>query len=247
MLPKIVRFFSKNQIDPSDIKYIIREDGNTVIYTIDNRMVSTYLPIKDFKESLSVEQFLHPNKGIIVAASQIVNVSDGHYEVADGRKFKYRVHNSARHDSRLLSLGRQFEHMTAAAEVSTEDKFMGQFAILDKMPIPLYVVELVMPEQGFSADFIFRYCNSAMCELEGMARTEILGQRFQTVLKHADPKRLVVYMDVALNDTRRIIHEFDNNKNALLEITCYQPIPNHCLCMLTKLTPAAEMTENAQV
>jgi len=239
MLPKIERFLHKHNIDPQDIKYIIREDGDTVVYTIDNRTVATYLPIKDFRDSLPVEHFLHPNKGIIAAASQVIDVVDGHYEMADGRRFKYRVHNSARHDSRLLSLGRQFEHTVAAVETEDEDdSFVKQFSVLDKMPIPIYVVELQMPEHSFTAEFVFRYCNNAMCQLEGMSREQILGQKFQTVLKHADPKRLVVYMDVALNDTSRVLHEFDSHKNGIVEVTCYQPIPGHCLCMLTNFTPA---------
>ena len=244
MLPKIERFLKKHSIVPEDIKYILRENGSTVVYTIDDRTVETYLPMKDFKESLSAEQFLHPNKGIIAAASQIIDVADGHYKMADGRMFKYRVHNSARHDSRLLALGRRFEQATAESEIEELDAFTAQFSIMDKMPFPAYVVELLMREEGFSADFVFRYCNQAMLDLEQMTREQIIGNTFPNVLKHADPKRLVVYMDVALNDTSRVIREFDSHKNAMLEITCFQPMPGYCACMLTNITPAAQLEQD---
>lgn len=236
MNPKIERFLNKHSIHPDDIKYIIRENGNTAVYTLDDRVVETYLPVKDFRESLPVERFLHPNKGIIAAASQIIDVVDGQYLMADGRTFKYRVHNSQMHDSRLLMLGRQFEQIHTVPE-EQEPSFESQFSAFDHMPIPTYVVELQMKEDSFSADFIFRYCNQAMQDTEKRSREEIVGRPFYDVIPHADPKRLVVYMDVALNGTQRTITEYDSNKQAMITVTCFQPSPGYCVCMLMDVKP----------
>lgn len=236
MNPKIERFLHKHEIHSEDIKYIIRENGNTAIYTLDGRVIETYLPVKDFREALPVERFLHPNKGIMAAASQIVDVVDGQYLMADGRTFKYRVHNSQMHDSRLLMLGRQFEHIHNVPneqEISFESKFFA----LDNMPIPAYVVELQMKEDSFSADFIFRYCNRAMMEAEDKTQAQIVGKPFFDVIPGADPKRLVVYMDVALNGTTRTITEYSRDKQAMITVTCFQPMPGYCVCMLMDMQP----------
>lgn len=236
MNPKIERFLNKHSIPPEEIKYIIRENGNTAVYTLDDRVVETYLPVKEFREALPVERFLHPNKGIMAAASQIVDVVDGHYLMADGRTFKYRVHNSQMHDNRLLMLGRQFEQLHAAPEehvVSME----SQFSPFDHMPIPTYVVELQMKDDSFSADFIFRYCNQAMLEAEHKTREQVLNKPFFDVIPSADPKRLVVYMDVALNGTSRTITEYDSGRQAMITVTCFQPMPGYCVCMLMDVKP----------
>lgn len=237
MNPKIERFLKKHSIDPEDIKYIIRENGSTVIYTLDNRTVETYLPVKDFRESLPVEKFLHPNKGIMAAASQIVDVVDGHYLMADGRSFKYRVHNSQMHDSRLLMLGRHFEQVNTATEPTQKNDFEAQFFAFDNMPIPTYVVELRMKEDSFSADFIFRYCNEAMRKVERKNKDQILGKPFFDVIPSVDPKRLVVYMDVALNGTQRTITEYDTGKQAMITVSCFQPMPGYAACMLMDVKP----------
>ena len=236
MNPKIERFLHKHSIHPEDIKYIIREHGNTAIYTLDGRVVETYLPVKDFREALPVERFLHPNKGIMAAASQIVDVVDGQYLMADGRTFKYRVHNSQMHDSRLLMLGRQFEQILTVPE-EVHESLDSQFFPFDHMPFPTYLVELQMKEDSFSADFIFRYCNQAMLELENKTKEQILGKPFFEVINSADPKRLVVYMDIALNGGSRTVTEYDSGKNAMITVTCFQPMPGYCVCMLMDVNP----------
>ena len=237
MTAKILRFLNRHEIEIDEIKYIIRENGSTVIYTVDDRIVDTYLPLKDFREALPAERFLHPNKGIIANTAQVVDVSDGCYLMADGRSFKYRVHNSQKHDSRLLMLGRQFEHIQHAEEEERHDLVYEKFTAFDNMPTPLYVVELHMKETEFGANFIFRYGNKAMLELEGKVQEEILGKEFYEVIPTADPKRLVVYMDVALNGTSRTLREYDRGKQGIITVSAFQPMPGYCACMLMKLEP----------
>ena len=237
MTSKIQRFLNRNEIEIDNIKYIIRENGSTVIYTVDDRIIDTYLPLKDFREALPSERFLHPNKGIIANTAQVVDVSDGCYLMADGRSFKYRVHNSRKHDSRLLMLGRQFEHIQQAEEEEKHDHVFEKFTVFDNMPTPLYVVELRMKETEFGADFIFRYGNKAMLELEGKELDQILGHEFYEVIPTANPKRLVVYMDVALNGSSRTLREYDQGKQAILTASAFQPMPGYCACMLMKMEP----------
>ena len=238
MTPKIRKFLEKHNLNIDEIKYIIRENGSTVIYTVDDRTVETFLPVKDFREALPTEKLLHPNKGIIANASQIVDVADGRYLMADGRSFKYRVHNSQLHDTRLLLLGMQFEHSrTAPSEDPPPDDIFHKFTVFDHMPLPMYIVELHMKETEFGADFIFRYGNKAMLELEDMKLDEIVGREFYDIIPTADPKRLVVYMDVALNGSSRTLREYDPSKNGIITVSAFQPLPGYCACMLMKVEP----------
>ena len=172
----------------------------------------------------------------MAAASQIVDVVDGQYLMADGRTFKYRVHNSQMHDSRLLMLGRQFEQIHAVPEEIGKE-MESKFSPFDHMPIPTYLVELQMKEDVFSADFIFRYCNQAMLETERKTKEQVIGKPFFDVIHSADPKRLVVYMDVALNGSSRTFTEYDSGKHAMITVTCFQPMPGYCVCMLMDVKP----------
>lgn len=240
MNPKIEHFLSKHGIAPRDIKYILREDGKTVVHTLDGRAVPTYYPVKEFRESLSREDFFHPNKGILLAASQIVDVSDGAYTLADGRKFRYRVHNSQLHDSRMLQLGRQMESLHAVLDNPTHSSIRSQFAILDKLPMAVTVIELIYDEHGFGADFFFRYANAEMARLEGIPVESLLDHSCLELFRDIDRKWLVILADVALNDSVRIIDAFHARLKRHILAYCFQPMPDYCVCFMTTREPNAD-------
>ncbi len=225
---KIAAFLQKNAVSPGDIKYILREDGKTNVYLLNGKMVSTYHPIKDFRAYLPVEHFLCPNKGILLAESQIRDIQNGCYLTADGRSFKYRVHNSQMHDTRLLSLGRSMEQPASPApHVGAES-----YRCLDKLPMAVCVFEYVPKSHGFGADFIIRYCNKELLSFEGLNADDILGHSVTEIFPYTNPKWLVAYADVALNDTVRTVDEYSNTKGQWIHVYCHQPEPHHCMCTL---------------
>lgn len=228
MDPKIKKFFEKHSIALSDIKYIIREDGKTAVYRTNGYMVSTYHTVKDFKENLPTAEFLCPNKGILLAAAQIVDVSDGAYTMSDGRSFKYRVHNSQFHDMRLLTLGRRLEQ----AKSDTPD-----FSVLDHMPLPACAMTRLPGEKGRMGSFVFCYCNGQMLSCEGLTKEEILDQEVQKVFPRVNDGALVAYADVALNGTARIVEEYDPQRGLRMKVYSYQPIPGYCVCVMTQREP----------
>lgn len=235
---KIRKFFEKYSISIRNIKYIIREDGKTAIYLSDGRVVSTYHTVKDFKESLPTDQFLYPNKGVLLAADQIVDVGNGAYTMSDGRSFKYRVHNSQLHDMRLLDLGRRIEHMQPSIEEQTLTSL--HFSILDKMPLPVCVIERTTSDPSDFGRFVFRYCNDALLEFEGMTREEIVGKSLKDTFPHANPGTVIAYVDVALNGTVRLIEDVNPQKMTLVKLYCYQPAPDYCACVMVKYAPITE-------
>lgn len=231
---KLSKFFDKNSISIRNIKYIIREDGKTAVHLVDDRVVLTYHTVKDFKEFLPTDQFLYPNKGVLLSADQIVDVSNGAYTMADGRSFKYRVHNSQLHDMRLLDLGRRIEHLQPTVEKQTLTPV--HFSILDKMPLAVCVIEHTVNNPSDFGRFVFRYCNNALLEFEGLAREEIIGKSLLEMFPHTNPGSLIAYADVALNDTVRLIEDVNPQKKLLVKLYCYQPAPDYCACIMVKHT-----------
>lgn len=233
MSTKIEKFFKKHFFSPEDIKYIIREDGKTAIHLIDNRIVYTYITVKELKEALSPEDFLYPNKGIVAAISQIVNVRDGAYEMVDGRVFKYRVHNSIYHDNRLLMLGRRMEQVQSAANTLTPAGNTFSLSAIDKFPLPFCVIELIFDDFGRGVDFILRYCNPKMAEQENRSVEEVTNRSLLELFRNIDKKWLVVFADVAVNDTVRTIDFHHPVRDKQLTFHCYQPIEGFCACVIT--------------
>lgn len=229
---KIENFFKRHSILPENIKYVLREEGKTAVHLLDGRIVSTYNTVKEIKGTLPQDDFLNPNKGILLAVSQIADVSDGAYKMVDGRSFKYRVHNSTKHDSRMLMLGQRLGQTQSVADHLDPSSFGARFFALDEIPLPSCVIEVIYDKYGHSTEYIIRYANQAMSEFEQMPRDDIIDHHYHEVFDNRDPRRLVVYSDVALNGTKRLIHYYNDSKGMECDLLCYQPIEGYCTCIM---------------
>lgn len=105
-------------------------------------------------------------------------------------------------------------------------------SLLDNMPLAFCVIELVFNEDGHGVDFIFRYCNAEMANVEGVPVEEMLNRSFYKVFPNGDKKWLVSYADIALNGTKHTLHDYSPEIGKNLIIHCYQPEPGYCACVL---------------
>lgn len=224
-------YFRKKGVNAEEILYIRRLEKKTVIHCADGRDLASMIPVHALLEFLPPEEFLSIAKGVVVRKSRIVHIDrEGRYTMADGACFQGR--------RRGLSAHRQLCRELKLDAPSAEDPFvppMGFYekcAILDDMPLAFCVIELVFNEDGHGVDFVFRYCNRRMGEVEGVPVSEMLNRSFYEVFRNGDRKWLVIYADVALNGTRRILRDFSPEIGKNLTIHCYQPEPGFCACVL---------------
>ena len=165
-------------------------------------------------------------KGTVVCRSHIVNISsDGVYTMSDGRTFQGRKRGMSSHRRLSAEIG-----LTNTTHRSLS--MLEKCSLLDNMPLAFCVIELVFNEQGHGVDFIFRYCNAEMATVEGVPVEEMLNRSFYEIFPNGDKKWLVSYADVALNGAKHTLHDFSPEINKNLIISCYQPEPGYCACVL---------------
>lgn len=222
---KELKFLEKNGIAISDIMYITREGRKAVIHLKNGRTVETFNTLKGLLESLPATKFECVNKGVVISKEYVDSVEDNTYFMKDGVSFKGRVRTAKKEKTKKV------ESANMPAQV---DDF-HEFAILDKLPLPFCVIELKFDETSHGVDFIFRYCNKQMEDLEGKTIDEMLNHSFYDVFKNGDKKWLVAYADVALYGIERVIESYSPEIDENLRIYCFQPKPNYCACLLMKV------------
>ncbi len=227
MEDKISRFLIKNGIQPTDIKYLIREDGKTCIHLLNGRVIRTYIPAKDILKQLPEGDFLNICKGIIVAKSQIDHIDNFTYYMKDGTTLEGRHRTPAAHKR----LNHQLHDHDGLPNTASENMFQN-FSILDNMPLAFCVIELIINADGAGVDFVFRYCNKQMEVVEGKKIPEMLNKSFFKVFPNADKKWLVAYTDVAVNGGVRHILDYSPEIGKDLYVTCFQPKDGYCACVL---------------
>ena len=169
---------------------------------------------------------------LLVYFAALKNLSyNGIYTMTDGHTFQGRKRNLSEHRKIRKKLG------LASSVLSSNDYIpplglLEKCTLLDKMPLAFCVIELVFDEKGHGVDFVFRYCNEMMADVEGIPISEMINRSFYEVFENGDKKWLVTYADVALNGNKHTLTDYSPEIDKHLTIYCYQPIPGYCACIL---------------
>ena len=219
-------YFKKHGLCAENILYIYRKDRKTVIHRSDGEEFALFIPVQSVLSALPESEFLSISKGTVVCRSHIVNISDdGIYTMSDGRTFQGRKRDMSSHRRLRTEIG-------LAKTKPHPLSMLEKCSLLDDMPLAFCVIELVFNQDGHGIDFIFRYCNAEMANVEGVPVEEMLDRSFYEIFRNGDKKWLVAYADVALNGTKHTLHDYSPEINKYLTIHCYQPEPGYCACVL---------------
>ena len=219
-------YFQKHGLCAENILYIYRKDRKTVIQRTDGEEFALFIPVQSVLSALPESEFLSISKGTVVCRSHIVNISDdGIYTMSDGRTFQGRKRDMSSHRRLRTEIG-------LAKTKPHPLSMLEKCSLLDDMPLAFCVIELVFNQDGHGIDFIFRYCNAEMANVEGVPVEEMLDRSFYEIFRNGDKKWLVAYADVALNGTKHTLHDYSPEINKYLTIHCYQPEPGYCACVL---------------
>lgn len=217
-------FWERKQIKISEVMYITRNGRKTVINLNDGSKIETFNPIKSILQNCPQDTFVIINKGVVISAKYVERIDDNEYYMVDGAKFTGRVRATKN------------QKYNIAQNINNKGKGKWErFAEFENFPIAFCIIELVFNKNGHGIDFIFRYCNPEMENLEGKSIDEMIDKSFYEVFENGDKKWLITYADVALNGGKKVIESYSPEIDANLRIYCYQPKPNFCACFLIKI------------
>ncbi len=226
MSTPLERFFEKFTIKPESIKSLTRADGKTFINMVDGRHIETYYSVKNILDALPGENFVMVNKGTALALNQIERVEGTTYYLIDGTTVTGRKRRSAKQTQLVNYIN------DSILECQPKMFSIDRYKVLDDMPLAFCIIEVLFTENGRGIDFIFRYCNREMANIEGRTMDEMMNHSFYEVFPNADKKWLVAYSDVALNGNVHNLDYFSNEAGRPLHITCFQPKEGYCACLL---------------
>jgi len=232
MTPNMENYLRRHGIRWGDIKYILRENGKTVIYLEDGRREETYNTVKSLLDVLPDEEFVCVNKGIVLAKKKIVNVTGSLYTMSDGSEYTGRAHQNGGHMANIPDV----ITVSPGDRILSPEQIFEMYSSMDNLPIPFCIIELTFNDSGKGIDFIFRYSNKAMDGLSGGKGRAIRNKSFYEVHPNADRRWLVPYTDVALNGNPRVIesNKTPGGENINITVYCFQVAKNYCACLVVE-------------
>ncbi len=235
MKNKIENFMSRNDIDTERIMYIIREESKTCIYISDGRRIESYFSIKRLTEVIGNSRFVTVNKGVLVSLNFVSNISDGNYEMTDGKILKGRVRTPGEHKRNKIIV-RSLESVGGIPSELVNDRFTEEqieekFSILDDLPLPFAVFEIKY-EKEKPVDIFFKYLNKKMAEMAESTVEATRGRSFYDVFENGDRKWIEINEEVVVTGEARAVRRFSPEVGKYLSLYYFSPISGYCACVV---------------
>lgn len=224
------------QIPASSIIYASVTDKLCKIHLDNGDTLSLFITISELLEKLGEEDFLRVSRSSMVAYTAVESVNQEEIILYGGVRIPYsRSRRREIMDKARNCMERQVVCRDMNRAVGELD-FVHGFSFWEEVPIGFGVLEFVADCTGRFSDFIFRYVNRALAELEGVTVDALINRAYGQIFKEAHNKRLAIYSKVAfMGDTVELI-DYSPELGKELLILCYQPAYGYCACIVCDAT-----------
>lgn len=213
------------------ILYIIMEGNNAHVHVQSGQVYQSRITLAEIESALD-EHFIKVKRGCLVSVFAIHNVTEK-VNLVNGETLDYanrhRTELIAKFHAKQEKIIRYFNESVA---LNTAEEYHKHYELFDTLPIAFCDIEMIFDEKFQALDWIFRYANQPLADLEKVPLDKLLGSRFGDLFPNMDVKWLRSYERAALfGETVKII-DYSPEIDAYLDIICFPTFKGHCGCIL---------------
>lgn len=214
-----------------DILYLSLSGRKTAIHITGGRIYETYTPIDELAKNLG-STFIRVDRCYLVSAKAIHDVTKT-IDLINGESLDYARRRKREIVEQLRierqKIGRTLERNDAPA---SQEEYHRHYASFDHVPFAFTDIEMVFSEEHSAVDWIFRYGNRALAELEKLPLEQLIDHSFGSIFPNMDAKWLRGYERTALYGETLEITDYSPEIDTDLKIICFPTFKGHCGCML---------------
>lgn len=224
------------------ILYVAMKRNDAYIHTAKDKVYSVRMTLTELMDRLG-DEFLLVHRSVLVSARAIHKIDDKIY-LSNGEELDYVVRKKKALQKQFQEIQRRIIHGFDTADVPlTKEEYMEYYRSFDYMSIAFTDIEMVFDEENNAVDWIFRYGNQALAELEKVPLEQLIGKSFGSIFKNMDSKWLRSYERVTLYGEKREIIDYSPEIDTYLKIICFPTFKGHCGCILFNVSEI-EFTRN---
>ena len=119
---------------------------------------------------------------------------------------------------------------------ATEEEYGRYYSSFDHLSFAFADIEMVFDEEKHAVDWIFRYGNQALANLEKIPLEQLIGHSFGSLFANMDAKWLRCYEMAALYGEILEIMDYSPEIDTYLKVICFPTFRGHCGCILFDLS-----------
>ena len=249
---KYITIFMKRKkitLEAGDILYIHMRRKYSEVYMNDGTVYETRTTYKEFREQLG-DGFIEVRRGTLVSVMAIhsitrkVNLNNGEALEYTLRR-KKEIEENLSWQRKKMIYGFHVEGIPASKE-----EYRRRYRGFENMPFAFTDIEMVFDEEKHAVDWIFRYGNQALAELEGISLDALIDNTFGSLFPNMDSKWLRSYERAALFGEKIELMDYSPEIDRYLKVLCFPTFRGHCGCILFDLQSiqfnrSSKDTENA--
>ena len=246
MEEKTITFISgrkSHTLPISSILYVIMKKQDAFVHVSDGRILKTRMTFAEFQKELG-EDFIRIHRGCLVSAMAIHSVNEL-VNLSNGDSLEY----SAQHREEIMEKFHQKQRniiVGLADNDNPEDNndYHEHYRCFDNIPVAFTDIEIMFDEDSQAVDWIFRYGNEALAELENYPLEKLIGRSFGSIFKNMDRKWLRSYERAVLYGETIELIDYSPEIDKYLRIICFPTFKGHCGCMLFDISETKIAIEN---
>lgn len=215
----------------STILYVMMGGNCVEIHTSGGKMYKTRKTFTEIERQLG-DNFIKIHRGCAVSAMAIHEITD-RIQLNNGECLIYTQRKKREILQKYHIIQKNvIQGFPHDGIPETDEEYMACYRSFDNMPFAFADIELIFNDETHAVDWIFRYGNRALAELEKVSLNRLIGHSFGSVFPNMDAKWLRAYERATLyRETLEIIDyspEIDTN----LKVICFPTFKGHCGCIL---------------
>lgn len=219
------------ELDISAILYVRMNGNNAIVHVFPDNVYQTRMRFSEFEEVLG-DNFVRLNRGCLVSIMAIHSVSDT-VNLCNGESLDYVKTRHAEIVNKIQERQEKIIHSFKEEGLpDSEEKYQEYYRVFDTIPFAFTDIEMVFDRECHAIDWIFRYGNPALAQLEKIPLEKLIGRSFGSIFPNMDAKWLRTYERAALyGETLKII-DYSPEIDTYLDVICFPTFCGHCGCIL---------------
>lgn len=222
---------SEYKVNVRTILYVIVHGNIAEIHRSSAETLEIRITLSEL-EALLGDDFVKVKRNCLVSVYAIHNITDK-INLCNGEELEYAqrnrpeiLHEFQKKQKRIISSFADDQRPITAEE------YREYYRVFEHMPFAFTDIEMVFDEKFRAVDWVFRYGNEALAEIEKLPLEQMIGKSFGTIFPDMDEKWLRTYERAILFEEMLNIVDYSPEIDTNLEIICFPTFKGHCGCIM---------------
>lgn len=228
---KILTLPDGSTLEVCMVLYVSMRRNYAEFHLTGGRILEARMTMTQLEEEIGPD-FVKIHRSILVSVRAIHDVTDT-VNLSNGEKLNYVKRKKAALMAEIQF--RQKELLRCLPDRHTpltQENYREHYRIFDTLPIAFADIEMIFDEQSNAVDWIFRYGNPTLANLEKMPLETLVGASFSSLFANMDTKWLRSYERSAMYGETLEIIDYSPEIDTYLKIISFPTFPGHCGCIL---------------